>query len=99
MPSTTKEIEVITDISFSFDSYTGKISANLTKKKVKILDEKDADAATKDVVSFISQEVVTKSAYSENSHNFNNSKRNIWTLAASDAYAETVFTATPHSGG
>ena len=99
MPPTTKEIEVITDISFQFDSYTGKISANLTKKKVKILDETDADAATKDVVSFISQEVVTKSAYSENSHNFNNSKRNIWTLAASDAYAETVFTATPHSGG
>ena len=99
MPPTTKEIEVITDISFSFDSYTGKISANLTKKKVKILDETDAAAATKDVVSFISQEVVTKSAYSENSHNFNNSKRNIWTLAASDAYAETVFTATPHSGG
>lgn len=54
----TKEIEVITDISFSFDNNTGKISANLTKKKVKILDDQDVAPTTKDVVSFTNQQVV-----------------------------------------
>lgn len=75
-----KEIEVITDISFSFSSSTGKITANLTKKKVKILDDQDVASTTKDVVSLTSQKVVVESKYSEISHNFNNTQRNIWTI-------------------
>ena len=101
-PSTTKEIEVITDISFSLDktSYVPKLTATLTKKKIKVVDEEAVESATADVITFSKQDFVQNTEYNQSDHKFYQYVREILVIPTKDySLQQEVFEATPHSGG
>ena len=101
-PATTKEIEVITDISFSLDktSYVPKLTATLTKKKIKVVDEAAVESTTANVITFSKQDFVQNTEYSQSDHKFYQDMREILVIPTKDySVQKEVFEATPHSGG
>lgn len=101
-PATTKEIEVITDISFSLDktSYVPKLTATLTKKKIKVVDEAAVESTTANVITFSKQDFIQNTEYNQSDHKFYQDVREILVIPTKDySLHQEVFEATPHSGG
>ena len=101
-PTTTKEIEVITDISFSLDktSYVPKLTATLTKKKIKVVDEEAVESTTANVITFSKQDFIQNTEYNQSDHKFYQDVREILVIPTKDySLHQEVFEATPHSGG
>lgn len=90
-----QEATFITDISFSLSG--GKLVANLTKKRGKVVGLTDVDVSTVDVATSKEVTVVTGESYSQTTHQFTNTRTKITVLDESSAQGETVFTSTPLS--
>ena len=102
LPSvSTDTVDVITGISFSFDSNTNELKATLTKKRLTIISKSDLSDGTAGLKIW-KHDVVISSEYSTQNHQFKNkltsgvvTNQTIDTSTTHDS--SPVFTATAHS--
>ncbi len=93
-------VDVITDISFNFDSATHQLTATLTKKRLTVIDEADISGVESTAtLPLYESDVVVGSDYNESvQHAFNNfTRKGVVTGSDSQPTSNTVFTSTPHS--
>lgn len=95
----TKTEDVITDISFAFDSSSHQLTATLTKKRLTVINKADiSGAAPTALLPLYENDVVVGSEYDTSSHQFTNSIRpGVVTDTSSQPTTDTVFTSTAHS--
>ena len=91
------DMEVITGVTFSMSEDTGKLTAKLTRKKIKAVVVETLEPEEVEVATVKQVPVVTSEAYSTSSHQFTNERRLVTVLGDAAAQGQTPFTATPLS--
>ena len=92
--------DVITDISFGFDSRTHQLTATLTKKRLTVISKADiSGAAPTAPLPLYENDVVVGSDYNNSEqHVFNNfTRKGVITGSDSQSTPDPVFTSTAHS--
>ena len=89
-------VDVVTDVSISYDTSTNSIVLTCAKKTITVLGEASASPATSSL-TFAEQDVVTNTSYSTSTHEFTQTKATINVPSAGQGTDVEVFTATPHS--
>ena len=92
--------DVITDISFGFDSRTHQLTATLTKKRLTVISKADiSGAAPTAPLPLYENDVVVGSDYNDSvPHVFNNfTRKGVITGSDSQSTPDPVFTSTAHS--